>query len=350
MKKILLIAALIFLVTTGTVWGADKPLSQLTAATAITSDDLLLITDAPGTVPASRKLTFAALFTANDILNFSGTYTDGKYCTYASSGKVLSCNADALSGLSTDMTEFIGSATYAAARTKLSLAAYTDLVAYWDGGACSGYLKSDGTCDSPSVTDVFTGEMTDNHLVTYDSATGKLQDAGAARTDNATASHLLCVDSDGHIENCALNGLSLTGTTTPQINIVPAEVDGHTTSTDLTAAQVSNTVIHNYDQADSDVFLIAPAAAAGYSALFTVVTAQAKHWCFEAAASDKIYLIAAAGTVAAGDDGAAVCMMAAQLGQSFACWTFKSGAATYDWMCKQISIGTSTFEAHASSE
>jgi hypothetical protein len=72
MKKILLIAALIFLVA-GTVWGADKPLSQLTAATAITSDDLLLITDAPGTVPASRKLTFAALFTANEILNFSGS-------------------------------------------------------------------------------------------------------------------------------------------------------------------------------------------------------------------------------------------------------------------------------------
>ncbi len=132
--------------------------------------------------------------------------------------------------------------------------------------------------------------------------------------------------------------------------ITPAEVDGHVTSTDLTAAQVSNTVIHNYDQAASDVFLIAPAAAAGYSALFTVVTAQANHWGFEAAENDKIYLIAADGTVAAGDDGAAVVMTAAQLGQSFACWTFKSGASSYDWMCKAISIGTSTFAAHASSE
>jgi hypothetical protein len=132
--------------------------------------------------------------------------------------------------------------------------------------------------------------------------------------------------------------------------ITPAEVDGHVTSTDLTAAQVSNTVIHNYDQAASDVFLIAPAAAAGYSALFTVVTAQANHWGFEAAENDKIYLIAADGTVAAGDDGAAVVMTAAQLGQSFACWTFKSGTSSYDWMCKAISIGTSTFAAHASTE
>jgi hypothetical protein len=143
---------------------------------------------------------------------------------------------------------------------------------------------------------------------------------------------------------------TLTNKTLTANAMTPAEVDGHTTSTDLTAAQVSNTVIHNYDQADSDVFLIAPAAAAGYSALFTVVTAQAKHWCFEAAATDKIYLVAAAGTIATGDDGAAVCMIAAQIGQSFACWTFKSGAATYDWSCKAIAIGTSTFEAHASSE
>ena len=334
MKRIV-IALLIILMAGGTAWGADKPLSQLTEATAVTSDDLLLITDSPGGTPASKKITVTNFFGGTLAENYLFRWNGTNFAGIASSA---------------DMVDYLGSADYAAARGKLSLAAYTDLVAYWDGGACSGYLKSDGTCDSPSVTDVFTGEMTDNHLVTYDSATGKLQDAGAARTDNATASHVLCVDSDGHIENCALNGLSLTGTTTPQINIVPAEVDGHTTSTDLTAAQVSNTVIHNYDQADSDVFLIAPAAAAGYSALFTVVTAQAKHWCFEAAASDKIYLIAAAGTVAAGDDGAAVCMMAAQLGQSFACWTFKSGAATYDWMCKAISIGTSTFEAHASSE
>jgi len=176
----------------------------------------------------------------------------------------------------------------------------------------------------------------------------KLKACGAKTTINAANSTLLCKDSAGEVEACG--GVLIEGTTSPIVHIVPPEVDGHTTSTDLAAANVSNTIIHNYDQAASDVFLIAPAAAAGYSALFNVVTAQSNHWCFEAAASDKIYLVAAAGTIAAGDDGAAVCMIAAQIGQSFACWTFKSGAATYDWICKAIAIGTSTFEAHASSE
>jgi hypothetical protein len=128
------------------------------------------------------------------------------------------------------------------------------------------------------------------------------------------------------------------------------EVDGHTTSTDLTAAQVSGTYITNYDQAASDVFLILPAAAAGYNFVGSVATAQSNHWCVEAQATDKIYLIAAAGTIAAGDDGAAACMIAAQVGQQFACWTFKTGATAYDWACKAVAIGTSTFEAHASSE
>lgn len=93
--------------------------------------------------------------------------------------------------------------------------------------------------------------------------------------------------------------------------------------------------------------VVLPAAAAGYSFLANVVTAQSNHWGVQAGENDKIYLIASDGTVAAGDDAAAVVMTAAQLGQSFACWTFKSGADTHDWMCKAIAIGTSTFAAHA---
>lgn len=125
------------------------------------------------------------------------------------------------------------------------------------------------------------------------------------------------------------------------------EVDGHIDQTALTAAQVSNTVIYNTGQGAGDVFLLLPAAAAGYSFLATVGTAQAKHFGVEAASGDKIYLIAADGTVAAGDDAAGVVMTAAVPGQSFACWTFKTDA--YDWMCKAISTATSTFAAHAHS-
>lgn len=126
-----------------------------------------------------------------------------------------------------------------------------------------------------------------------------------------------------------------------------AEVDGHTDQTALTAAQVSGTTIYNTGQSDADNFLLLPAAAAGYSFVATVGTARAKHFGVEAAAGDVIYLIAAAGTVAAGDDNAAVVMTAAEIGQSFACWTFKTDA--YDWACKAIAIGTSTFAAHAHS-
>lgn len=154
--------------------------------------------------------------------------------------------------------------------------------------------------------------------------------------------------SGGHGANPSWTGTlsitSITGTA-----ITAAEVDGHTDQTALTAANVSNTVITNYGQGAADVFLLLPAAAAGYSFLATVATAQANHFGVEAAANDKIYLIAADGTIAAGDDAAAVVMTAAQVGQQFACWTFKTGATAYDWACKAIAIGTSTFAAHAHS-
>ena len=120
MKKIVCTLLLLLMAAMPSVV-VGGPISSYPEATAITSDDLLLITDEPSGTPSSKKLTFATLFTANDILNFSGTYTDGKYCTYASTGKVLSCNADALSGLSTDMIAFLGSATDEAARTELGL-------------------------------------------------------------------------------------------------------------------------------------------------------------------------------------------------------------------------------------
>jgi hypothetical protein len=123
----------------------------------------------------------------------------------------------------------------------------------------------------------------------------------------------------------------------------PAEVDGHTDATNLTAAQVSGTVIYNTGQAASDVTLNLPTAAAGYSALFTVGTSRANKWRVRAGANDLIYLIAAAGTIAKGSNNGYVGFVNAQEGQSFACWTIKTDA--YDWQCKAIAIGTSTFVA-----
>lgn len=137
-------------------------------------------------------------------------------------------------------------------------------------------------------------------------------------------------------------------------SITAIETVEHDDQTQLTAAQVSGRIISNAGQGAADVFLLLPAAAAGYEVLFNVATAQSNHFGCEAAANDKIYLVAADGTVTAGDDAAGVVMTAAQVGQSFACWTFCTASTdetctAWDWMCKAISIGTSTFAAHAHS-
>lgn len=232
---------------------ADVKISELPAATAVTADDLFVITDSPASSPTSKKVAAANMLTYFQAA-FTGTPEQGDILYYNGTNWVM-----------------------------------------LNHGTAGQILKSGGHGANPSWTGT-------------------------------------------------LSITSITGTA-----ITPAEVDGHTDQTALTAANVSNTVITNYGQGAADVFLLLPAAAAGYSFLATVATAQANHFGVEAAANDKIYLIAADGTIAAGDDAAGVVMTAAQVGQQFACWTFRTGASAFDWACKAIAIGTSTFAAHAHS-
>lgn len=126
-------------------------------------------------------------------------------------------------------------------------------------------------------------------------------------------------------------------------SITAAEVNGASSST-LTAAQVSSTIVYNTGMGGADVALTLPTAAAGYTALFAVGTAQSFKWGVRAGTGDKIYLLATDGTISAGSDNGYARMTAAQVGQSFACWTIKTDA--YDWQCKAVSIGTSTFAAN----
>lgn len=183
--------------------------------------------------------------------------------------------------------------------------------------------------------------------------TGTLATTSQLATDNSTANNLVAKDSDGHIENLTLDShLSRTGTTSPALAVVtPTIIYAAGTDTGPTAAQMSGpgVIVKNYGQAAADIFVPLPAAAAGLSGLFTVVTAQASnHWGVKADTNDGIYIVAAAGTISAkGTDGACAVMVAAQLGQSFACWTQATGETTFDWFCKAVAIGTSTFEAHA---
>ena len=128
----------------------------------------------------------------------------------------------------------------------------------------------------------------------------------------------------------------------------PAYIDG-SAGTGPTAAQMADPrcTCSNYGQAASDVAVALPVPTAGLSCLFQVSTAQSNKWGVRAAANDKIYLIAADGTIAAGSDNGYARMTAAQVGQAFACWSGSfDGGSTYDWRCKAIAIGTSTFAAN----
>ena len=154
-------------------------------------------------------------------------------------------------------------------------------------------------------------------------------------------------DGDPYLQAIGWFDLGTLATLTSPALVTPTitlpEVDGHAT-VGLTAANVSNTTIYNTGMGGADVALTLPVAAAGYSAVFTVGTAQAYKWGVRANTSDKIYLINSDGTVTAGSDNGYARMTNAQVGQCFACWTFKTD--NYDWMCKAISIGTSTFSAN----
>lgn len=162
---------------------------------------------------------------------------------------------------------------------------------------------------------------------------------GALSTDNSTANNMLYKDGDGHIENLTIgNGLNLTTGTLKYTGVI-TEVDGHTDATNLTAAQVSNTIIYNTGQGAANVTLNLPAAASGYSALFCVgTTVAANKWRIKAAANDKIYLMAADGTPTAGSDAGYVGYSAASnypvIGNCFAIWSFKTD--NYDWIAKPI--------------
>lgn len=227
---------------------------------------------------------------------------------------------------------------------------------YTVGTSANNLVQLDATGKLPAVdgsqlTGFFSGSITDEQLLCGENTDGvnRIKSCGAKSVDNSTASHVLSKDNSGEIENLTLdNHLSLTGTTSPTLSVVTPTIDG-SAHVHLTAAQMAGNgvIVTNYGQTTADVVVGLPAAASGLSGLFTVATAQSNHWGVQADTNDKIYLIAAAGTVAAGSDGASAVMVAAQLGQSFACWTFQSGDGAWDWMCKAISIGTSTFEAHA---
>lgn len=113
-----------------------------------------------------------------------------------------------------------------------------------------------------------------------------------------------------------------------QVSAPVIEVDGHSSGA-LTAAQCSGTIVYNTGMGAGDVALTLPAAAAGYSFVAVVGTTQgANTWKFTADTNDKIYLDGVAGT----DNQSAI--VTPTIGDYASFFTFKSGASTYDWICR----------------
>jgi hypothetical protein len=134
------------------------------------------------------------------------------------------------------------------------------------------------------------GSSTDGHAAVFDGTDGKkIKDGGTLATDNSTASHLLCKDSDGHVENCTLSGLTLTGTTTQTLTTdVPTTFTTGNESTDTTTFPVfvtSNTPGALGPKTDSKLTYNSNTGAFSSTSLGTPSTVSADCWNYRAPSS-----------------------------------------------------------------
>jgi hypothetical protein len=113
----------------------------------------------------------------------------------------------------------------------------------------------------------------------------------------------------------------------------------------LIPAQVSNTILYNTGQGVVDVAITLPPAAYGMYFKAFSITPRANKWGVKADATNKIYLYNADETISIGALGGYARMQNTQVGQLFECGAFHD-VAGYNWWCKAITVGTSTFEAN----
>lgn len=209
MKKLFILILILFPLL---VHGENLKLSELTAVTSagVESEDLLLVTINPtdpvaesdGGTRASRKVTLGNL----------------------------------LLWMATQPITLIGSTSGSMSITvPATITPYTLTLpsAAPDSGWTTGLLGfgPDGTGAWTNIADLeatipISGEITDEQVACWESSetpgTNKLKSCGAKTTDNSTATHLLCKDDSGEIENCTLAGLAISGTTSPTITVTSA--------------------------------------------------------------------------------------------------------------------------------
>ena len=124
-----------------------------------------------------------------------------------------------------------------------------------------------------------------------------------------------------------------TGTFTGAVSGLTLEVF-KTASADspLTAAQVASTIVSNFGMTDADCTIALPTAVAGYSFVAILPAVRAHFFKFQAAASDKIYLLGVAGS----DNGNVGVASGYATSVSCSFYTFKASDGGYDWFALPI--------------
>jgi hypothetical protein len=203
------------------------------------------------------------------------------------------------------------------------LAAATSLTADLTGdvtGNVTGDVTGNVTGNATTATDLadyanmYDGAMTDGHLVTYDSVTNKLQDAGAKTTGfDEIATGSLIVKA----------GASSIGTATFAIDA--------STATTITLYPGICPNIHNYNQASGNVVNVLPSLAEGLCFVGQIRSANTGYyWRLEAASSTSVCLDGTCGKNY-------VQIASASVANFFTC----NAAGTLQWHCES-GRGTAT--------
>lgn len=130
------------------------------------------------------------------------------------------------------------------------------------------------------------------------------------------------------------DGLSFSWATSLNISgITFAEVDGHTDATNLTATQVSRTLINSYGRTGAATLNL-PAAASGFSFVAIVGTKHNSAWKILRNGANTIYWDSG-GVLTPGKTYFQETNQ--EIGSRVSCSTFQTGAATWSWMCGAVS-------------
>lgn len=110
-------------------------------------------------------------------------------------------------------------------------------------------------------------------------------------------------------------------------SVASTEVTASSTAT-LSTGNCTNTVISNYGQSATNVQTL-PAGTAGLGFIVTIGTSGAGSFSLDPNAANKIYLNGTAQS-----NGYKVTNATPAVGDTLTCFSFRTGASTWDWICK----------------